>query len=223
MRYLRDYRLFESRDGLTDEQRKFLNKNTHGKWSVNRKGLVDVERNFWCASQGLENFLGIRFGKVGGNFVCSGNQLTTLEGSPRVVEGNFYCRNNQLRTLEGAPREVGEVFYCSRNPLISLEGAPEVIEWQFFFKNTYFGYTLESFLNEIDRSEPDEISLLLTHRFFTVEVIQEQITKNPDFPYYVSLAWNTEGFKKTQEELKKILSEKILVKIDDLWSIGGYL
>ena len=107
--------------------------------------------------------------------------------------------------------------------MISLEGAPEVIEGDFLFKNTWFSYNLQSFLNYIDHIEPDEISLLLTHRFFTPGVIKEQISKNPDFPYYVSLAWNTEGFKKTQDELKKILSENILLKIDDLWSIGGYL
>jgi hypothetical protein len=86
-----------------------------------------------------------------------------------------------------------------------------------------FSYNLQSFLDEIDHIKPEEISLLLTHHFFTPEVIKEQITKNPDFPYYVSLVWNTEEFKKKQEELKKILPENILVKIDDLWSIGGYL
>jgi hypothetical protein len=43
MRYLRDYKLFESRDGLTDEQRKFLDNYTDGTWSVNSEGLVDVE------------------------------------------------------------------------------------------------------------------------------------------------------------------------------------
>ena len=202
MRYLRDYRLFESRDGLTDEQRKFLDRIAHGRWSVNSEGLVDVQGDFYCSGQGLEDFLGIRFGKV---------------------SGGFYCRNNQLRTLEGAPRVVGGDFYCYGNPFISLEGAPKVIKDSFCFKNTLFSYNLQSFLNEIDHIEPDEISLLLTHHFFTVEVIKEQITKNPDFPYYVSLAWNTEGFKKTQDELKKILPENILVKIDDLWSIGGYL
>ena len=223
MKYLRDYKLFESNDGLTDEQRKFLDKYILGRWSVNGEGLVDVQGGFYCYRQGLEDFLGIRFGKVSGNFYCFANQLRTLEGSPMMVGGNFYCSGNQLRTLEGSPREVGGHFYCYRNPLISLEGAPEMIKHEFWFKNTYFRYNLQSFLNEIDRSEPDEISLLLTHRFFTVEVIQEQITKNPDFPYYVSLAWNTEGFKKTQDELKKILPENILVKIDDLWSIGGYL
>ena len=223
MRYLRDYRLFESNDGLTDEQRKFLDSVAHGRWSVNSEGLVDVQGSFLCGGRRLEDFLGIRFGKVSGNFYCSANQLRTLEGSPREVGEDFYCNDNQLRTLEGSPREVGRSFYCGRNPLISLEGAPEMIKGEFWFKDTIFSYNLQSFLNEIDHIKPDEISLLLTHHFFTVEVIQEQITKNRDFPYYVSLVWNTEPFKQRQEELKKILPENILVKIDDLWSIGGYL
>ena len=218
MKYLRDYD-----DGLTDDQRKFLNKNTRGTWSVNSEGLVDIEGYFYCGNEGLEDFLGIRFGKVGGNFSCRSNQLGTLEGSPREVGGNFDCGGNQLRTLEGAPRKVDGDFYCYGNPFISLEGAPKVIKGEFHFKNTIFRYNLQSFLRRIDGIEPDEISLLLTHHFFTVDVIQEQITKNPDFPYYVSLVWNTEGFKKTQDELKKILPENILLKIDDLWSIGGYL
>ncbi len=239
MRYLRDYD-----DGLTDDQRKFLNKNTRGTWSVNNEGLVDIKGSFYCQNQGLEDFRGIRFGKVSEDFYCDGNQLRTLEGSPREVGENFWCYGNQLRTLEGSPREVGRGFYCfrnqlrtlegsprkvsgifncSHNPLISLEGAPEVIRGEFRFKNTWFSYDLQSFLNEIDHIEPDEISLLLTHRFFTPQVIKKQIDQNPDFPYYVSLVWNTEVFKQRQEEIKKILPENILLKIDDLWSIGGYL
>ena len=223
MKYIQDYKLFESRDGLTDEQRKFLDRYIRGTWSVNREGLVDVQGDFYCPRQGLEDFLGIRFGKVSGYFYCGGNQLRTLEGSPREVGSDFSCRGNQLRTLQGSPREVGGHFYCYGNPFISLDGAPEVIKDYFWFKKTTFRYNLQSFLNEIDRIKPDEISLLLTHHFFTPQVIKEQIDKNTDFPYYVSLAWNTEGFKKKQEELKKILPENILVKIDDLWSIGGYL
>ena len=223
MRYLRDYRLFENVDSLTDEQRKFLDEYSSGKWSMNGEGLVDIKGSFFCGSQGLEDFLGIRFGKVSGNFYCDDNQLRTLDGVPSEVGADFGCWGNQLRTLEGSPRKVGDGFYCGTNPLISLEGAPEVIGYYFIFKNTLLRYNLQSFLNEIDQIKPDEISLLLTHHFFTPEVIKEQITQNPDFPYYVSLAWNTEGFKKTQEELKKILPQNILVKIDDLWSIGGYL
>jgi hypothetical protein len=223
MRYLRDYRLFESRDGLTDEQRKFLDRIARRRWSVNSEGLVDVRGDFWCYSQGLEDFSGIRFGKVSRNFSCRGNQLRTLNGAPSEVGSDFSCRGNQLRTLQGSPRKVGGYFYCYRNPLISLEGAPEVIKGYFCFKNTRFRYNLQSFLNWIDRIKPDEISLLLTHHFFTPQVIKEQIDQDPDFPYYVSLAWNTEPFKKKQDELKKILPENILLKIDDLWSIGGYL
>ena len=223
MKYIRDYKLFERRGGLTDEQRKFLDEYTRGTWSVNSEGLVDVEGSFYCYGQELEDFLGIRFGKVSGNFFCGDNQLRTLEGSPREVGESFYCDGNQLRTLEGAPSEVGGVFYCDRNPLISLEGAPDVIGVQFWFKYTLFTYKLQSFLNEIDNIKPDVISLLLTHRFFTPQVIKEQIDKNPDFPYYVSLVWNTEVFKQKQDELKRILPQNILIKIDDLWSIGGYL
>jgi hypothetical protein len=223
MRYLRDYRLFENRDGLTDEQWKFLYRNAPERWSENSEGLVDIKGDFWCGGQGLGDFLGIKFGKVRGGFYCYRNQLETLEGAPKKVSEDFYCSDNQLRTLEGSPREVGGNFWCYRNPLISLQGAPEVIKGQFRFKETWFEYNLQSFLEKIDHIKPDEISLLLTHHFFTVDVIKEQITKNPDFPYYVSLAWNTEEFKKKQEELKKILPENILVKIDDLWSIGGYL
>jgi hypothetical protein len=169
---------------------------------VNKEGLVDVRGSFWCQGQGLRDFLGIRFGEVSVSFSCSENQMKTLEGSPRMV---------------------GENFFCNENPLISLEGAPEVIMGYFCFEYNHFRYNLRSFLGGINRRKPDVISLLLTHHFLTPEVIKEQIDQDPDFPYYVSLAWNTEGFKKTQDELKKILPENILVKIDDLWSIGGYL
>jgi hypothetical protein len=223
MKYIQGYRLFEIRDGLTDEQRKFLDRNTYGTWSVNNEGLVDVKESFLCEDQGLEDFLGIRFGKVRGSFNCSSNQLRILEGAPSEVGGDFLCHGNQLRTLEGSPTEVDGSFYCYLNPLISLEGAPDVIKNDFCFNDTFFDYDLQSFLRKIDQINPDEISLLLTHHFFTPKVIEEQITKNPNFPYYVSLVWNTEPFKKKQDELKKILPENILLKIDDLWSIGGYL
>ena len=223
MKYIQGYKLFESRDGLTDEQRKFLVKNTIGTWSVNGEGLVDIKGGFWCHEQGLEDFLGIRFGKVSGTFHCDDNQLRTLDGAPIEVGGNFYCFGNQLRTLKGSPRKVRGDFRCYGNPLISLEGAPEVIEGGFYLKNTWSRYNLQSFLNRIDHVKPDVITLLLTHHFFTPQVIKEQISKNTDFPYYVSLVWNTEEFKKKQDELKKILPENIVLKIDDLWSIGGYL
>ena len=79
--------------------------------------------------------LKIRFGKVGGNFDCSYNELTTLEGAPKKVGGDFGCYNNKLTTLEGAPSVVGRGFYCSYNNLTSLEGAPNEVSGGFYCNN----------------------------------------------------------------------------------------
>jgi len=62
-----------------------------------------------------------------GNFDCSYNQLTSLEGAPSSVGDGFYCDNNQLTSLEGAPASVGDNFYCYVNKLTSLEGAPSSV------------------------------------------------------------------------------------------------
>ena len=67
----------------------------------------------------------INFTEVGGNFDCSSNQLSSLEGSPKEVGGYFYCFDNQLTSLEGAPRKVGRDFNCYGNKLTSFVGAPK--------------------------------------------------------------------------------------------------
>ncbi len=70
----------------------------------------------------------INFTEVGGIFVCFHNQLTSLEGAPKIVGKNFNCSHNQLTSLEGAPKEVGGNFVCNNNPLKSLKGAPEKVD-----------------------------------------------------------------------------------------------
>ena len=54
--------------------------------------------------------------KVNGNFNCSNNNLTSLEGAPKEVGGSCYCYENNLTTLEGAPKTVGGNFDCGNNP-----------------------------------------------------------------------------------------------------------
>ena len=71
--------------------------------------------------------LPIYFNKVGGDFDCFSNNLTSLEGAPREVGGDFECSGNKLTTLEGGPREVGGDFICNYNNLTSLEGGPEKV------------------------------------------------------------------------------------------------
>jgi hypothetical protein len=52
---------------------------------------------------------------VGGNFNCSYNELTSLEGAPKTVGENFGCSYNKLTSLDGAPKFVGGDFYCRNN------------------------------------------------------------------------------------------------------------
>lgn len=70
--------------------------------------------------------------KWNGNFYCSGNELTSLEGAPREVDGNFGCINNNLVNLKGGPDVVKGNYRCGDNKLTSLEGAPRTIEQGYF-------------------------------------------------------------------------------------------
>ena len=45
--------------------------------------------------------LPVKFGEVGGDFWCSRNQLTSLEGAPSQVCGDFACSGNKLTSLVG--------------------------------------------------------------------------------------------------------------------------
>ena len=80
---------------------------------------------------------------VEGDFDCSYNSLTSLEGAPEKVDGYFDCVSNQLTSLEGAPEKVGGNFYCSYNSLTSLEGAPEKVGGDFYCSNNAVKFTEE--------------------------------------------------------------------------------
>jgi hypothetical protein len=203
MNYIRGYKIFENNTDLTEEQIDFLNRCTGGEWKLNTNtGLIDVQGWFDCGSMNLNDFKGLRFGKV---------------------TDYFSCNNNNLKTLDGSPREVYEDFWCDDNPLMSLEEAPLKVGDYFVLYNFFLRYNLNAFLKVIKEDRPGVTELLLTHYFLTPQVIKREITENSYFCYYVSRAWNTPPFKKKQEELTKILTPEDLQKIDALWSIGGYL
>ena len=79
--------------------------------------------------------LPFKFGSVTGNFYCSGNQLTSLQGAPSSVTGNFDCGYNQLTSLQGGPSSVGGFFNCHDNRLTSLQGAPSSVTRSFDCSN----------------------------------------------------------------------------------------
>jgi hypothetical protein len=141
MKHVTSYNLFESesepiRKVFTREQLSWLDKCTENSWKYNPStGLVDVEGDFYCSGQNLQDFKGVRFGTVGRGFSCEYNQLTTLEGAPQKVGYSFNCYNNQLTTLEGAPQSVGNSFNCDDNQLTTLVGAPQSVGGGFSCKN----------------------------------------------------------------------------------------
>jgi len=100
----------------------------------NPDGSYDFDEDLYAIELGNVIVNGrfiIKFGKVGGDFVCSECELTTLEGAPEYVGRYFGCSYNELTSLKGAPERVGGDFDCSHNDLTSLEGAPKYVGGNF--------------------------------------------------------------------------------------------
>ena len=102
--------------------------------SEDKKGFTinfgKVTGDFNCSGLDIKSLKGAPQ-EVGGNFYCSYNYLTSLEGAPQEVGGNFNCSYNRLTSLKGAPKKVGEDFECQSNQLTSLEGAPQKVGGRF--------------------------------------------------------------------------------------------
>ena len=67
--------------------------------------------------------------------------------SGTVYKGNLDCSYNNLTSLEGAPKVVKGVFNCSCNKLTSLEGIP-------FQKENYTDFSDEEFNKYMRRKYP---------------------------------------------------------------------
>lgn len=70
--------------------------------------FINVTGNVWLNDLGLEK-LPIKFGKVGGDFDCSNNKLTSLEGAPKKVGCEFYCTDNKKKFTEDDIKKVCKV------------------------------------------------------------------------------------------------------------------
>ena len=81
--------------------------------------------------------------KIGGNFDCRYNKLTSLVGAPTSVDLDFLCSDNKLTSLVGAPTSVGLSFHCDYNNLTSLVGAPTSVGGSFNCSNNVVKFTEE--------------------------------------------------------------------------------
>lgn len=113
------------------------------KYSINSDGSIDVDGNVFLINRAFTK-LPLKFNKVIGDFDCSYNELTTLDGCPREVGGNFLCSHNNLVTLKGGPEFVDCYYKCSENKLESLKYSPLRIERSLFCEDNNIK-TLEGF------------------------------------------------------------------------------
>jgi len=95
-------------------------------YTINDDYTIDVRGDVYLDEMSLDK-IPLKFNIVSGDFLCSFNKLTTLEGSPKSVGEYFYCYYNRLITLKGGPKRVGKDFDCSHNELTTLEGGPEKV------------------------------------------------------------------------------------------------
>ncbi len=88
-------------------------------------GKITIEGDLDLRNKGLDKLPDLSNVIVQGDFDCSDNNLTSLEGSPKTVTGSFNCECNELTSLEGATENIGNCFTCDHNQLTSLLGAPK--------------------------------------------------------------------------------------------------
>ncbi len=97
------------------------------KYTINSDGSIDVNDNVYLNNKGLAR-IPIKFNKVSGNFDCSYNFITSLEGCPNFVGRDFACSGNEITSLEGCPEKVYGKFYCNFNDsLITTKGFSTIV------------------------------------------------------------------------------------------------
>lgn len=88
-----------------------------GTWSLNDKGLVDVNGSVYLKPHPLGSWtrIPLPFGRVSASFEASDVGLLSLENSPKYVGLNFRVEKNLLISLAHAPGFVGKDFDAFEN------------------------------------------------------------------------------------------------------------
>ena len=135
MKHIKTYKIFESTSPkfptTREEVMQVCEKYYITRYTINDDLSIDVDDNVNLTLYSLE-YLPLKFNYVAGFFVCTENNLKTLEGCPQTVDGFFDCSHNNLKTLEGSPQTVGGHFFCLENELITLEGSPQTVDGDFY-------------------------------------------------------------------------------------------
>jgi hypothetical protein len=134
MKYIKLFESFSDFPNTEEDINRICIKYLIENYTINEDMSIDVDDDVELCNERFTKFP-LKFNRVFGDFNCSCNQLTTLEGGPKEVGGYFYCHMNQLKSLEGSPKEVGGNFYCFGNQLTTLEGSPYTVGGDFNCSN----------------------------------------------------------------------------------------
>lgn len=173
-------------------------------YTINSDGSVDVDGDVslkyrllklekkWFRSK-LDK-IPLKFGRVSGNFYCYGNNLTTLEGSPRYIGGEFDCSNNKLTSLVGGPEVVIKTYRANRNQINSFEGFPDDFESSVVFGDN----PVQNILNQFPRNLWNRAIKLITDydAIWNGEVVPERLEMVKDilevpYNYVIPRSYNT--------------------------------
>ena len=90
--------------------------------SVNDDGGVSFVGSCKLKYSMPDRVLPLTFEKIHGEFNCSDSNLTSLEGSPRIVNASFLAHNNPLQSLNDLPDSARyiKISYSQDLPLLRL-------------------------------------------------------------------------------------------------------
>ncbi len=138
--------------------------------------------------------------KIEGNFNCSYNYLTTLEGIPEEIGNDFNCSYNNLTTLEGSPKEIGGNFNCTSNNLVNLKFRPKKINGNFYCRNNNI---VENIKQEIIKNQIQAEYYATDDGNYWFEDLKEEFEK---YGEYLLKKENQEKEKKEKKE--ELIKEK---------------
>ena len=122
-------------------------------YTINSDGSIDVEGDLYLFNLKLDK-LPLIFNNSG-NFSCSHNNLTTLEGCPKRVNGNFDCYGNKITSLKGSPIIIDGNLYIEHNPISIIDSSIKV--------NGGIVITDTNFDDKIKSLSQDKLRILFEH------------------------------------------------------------
>ena len=91
-------------------------------YQINDDGSIDVFQDVRMGYYSLIR-IPLKFNFMDGDLNLSGNNLVSLEGSPKILTGSLLLMHNKnLKNLEHSPEEVGRMIHLRFSGIESLDG-----------------------------------------------------------------------------------------------------